>query len=403
MVKKKQPSSKRASMCLVMIVKNESKVIKRCIDSVKDYIDYWVICDTGSTDGTQDLIKNLMKEYKIKGELHEREWKDYGTNRTESLELSKGKCDYRLIIDADDFLDVQDPENLFVDLTEDSYKIKIQLGAVSYYRTQIIKSDQDWKYIGVLHEYLEGPSPEVKEGFIENAQMIAAISGDKREGITPKEKYYNDALVFKNELDKNPNLDEGLKTRYQFYLAQSYRDAEMYEEAIEEYQKRADMGAWPEEVYISLYMIAKIKLVIGRPEEDIINSFLKAWEYRPIRLEAPYNLIRYLVSRKRYFLGFVIASTCMRMQACEDILFVEADIWSWKMADEYSVLAFYTGNIKEAYNSCNFLIKTEIFNQIEVTERERILKNFEIFQKIYDQNLEREKEIKDLKPETVDQ
>ena len=63
-------NTKRPSLCLVMIVKNESKVIKRCIDSVKDYIDNWVIVDTGSTDGTQKLIIDIMDEYGIKGELH---------------------------------------------------------------------------------------------------------------------------------------------------------------------------------------------------------------------------------------------------------------------------------------------------------------------------------------------
>ena len=78
--------AKQPSICLVMIVKNESKVIRRCIDSVRNYINYWVIVDTGSTDGTQDLIKEIMDEYGIKGELHERPWVDFGYNRTESLE-----------------------------------------------------------------------------------------------------------------------------------------------------------------------------------------------------------------------------------------------------------------------------------------------------------------------------
>ena len=49
-----------ASICLTMIVKNESKIIERCFDSVKDYIDTWCICDTGSTDGTQDIIKKYF-------------------------------------------------------------------------------------------------------------------------------------------------------------------------------------------------------------------------------------------------------------------------------------------------------------------------------------------------------
>ena len=87
------------TICLTMIVKNESEVIRRCIDSVRNYINYWVIVDTGSTDGTQELIKEIMNEYDIPGELHERPWVDFGHNRTESLQYAKDKCDYRLIID----------------------------------------------------------------------------------------------------------------------------------------------------------------------------------------------------------------------------------------------------------------------------------------------------------------
>ena len=83
----------KPTICLVMIVKNESKVIERCIDSVKDHINYWVIVDTGSTDGTQSIITEKMKSLGIEGELHEKPWVNYGHNRTESMNLSKGKCD----------------------------------------------------------------------------------------------------------------------------------------------------------------------------------------------------------------------------------------------------------------------------------------------------------------------
>jgi tetratricopeptide (TPR) repeat protein len=333
-----------------------------------------------------------MSEYGIEGELHESEWKDFGRNRTESLNLSKGKCDYRLIIDADDVLQVTDSENLFKDLTEDSYKIKIELGVISYFRTQLVRSSQDWKYVGVLHEYPEGPKDvELTEGYIEEAIMIASVSGDKKD-MKGKDKYYNDALIFEKELVVNQDLEPGLKARYQFYLGQSYRDAGLYDRSIDAYQARVDLGGWPEEVYISLYMIGKMKHALGKLDSEVIDAFMKAWEYRPVRLEAAYNLIRFLASKKRYFYAFTIASMCIRMQPCDDILFVESDVWNWKITDEYSILAYYTGNIKEAFVACRSITKLPEFDEFESTEKERILKNLETFEKIYNEQVQKKKE-----------
>ena len=85
-----------------MIVKNESKVIERCLGSVKDFINYWVIVDTGSTDGTQQIIKNFMKD--VPGELHQSEWQNFEYNRNEALQFAKNKGDYILFMDADDQL-----------------------------------------------------------------------------------------------------------------------------------------------------------------------------------------------------------------------------------------------------------------------------------------------------------
>ena len=268
-------------ICLVMIVKNESKVIERCIDSVKDYISNWVIVDTGSTDGTQDIIKSAMKKHNIPGELYERPWVDYGSNRTESLNLSKGIGDYRLIIDADDVLSVPEYTNPFKNLDKDSYKIKILLNTLSYFRTQLVRSNQDWKYVGVLHEYISGPKDtELKEDFLNGTEMHAGVSGHTRD-IKGTDKYYNDALIFEKALLTTPkeDLPIDLERRYVFYLAQSYRDANMPERSIEAYEKRIALGGWDEEVYISRYWIARQKQNLGRPEEEVIDAYMKAWEF----------------------------------------------------------------------------------------------------------------------------
>jgi glycosyltransferase involved in cell wall biosynthesis len=391
---------KKPTLCLTMIVKNEYKTIKRCIDSVRDYIDYWVICDTGSTDGTQELIKDIMDEYNIPGELHERPWVDFGYNRTESLEYSKGKADYRLVIDADDYLIVDEGVNPFEKLTLDSYKVKIHLGAITYYRTQIIRGEQDWKYIGVLHEYLAGPEGmELKDDFLPHVMMEASISGHNRE-VKGKNKYHNDALIFEKALITTPKekLSIDLQRRYVFYMGQSYRDAGMYDRAIESYNKRIELGGWEEEIFISKYWVAKMMTTQSEKydESEIINSYLKAWEYRPTRLEPMYNLIKYLGSKKRYGLALVFASTSLRTPPCNDVLFVEEEIWRWRMSDEYAVLCYYNGNSIEAHRTTKMLMESDVYSNIPEKDQERIEKNMEFYSKSIENNKTKDaKEVKD--------
>ena len=85
-----------------MIVKNEAPVILRCINSLRSIIDHWVIVDTGSTDGTQEIVRASLAA--IPGCLIERPWIDFAYNRTEALDLARSHGDYTLVIDADDEL-----------------------------------------------------------------------------------------------------------------------------------------------------------------------------------------------------------------------------------------------------------------------------------------------------------
>src|SRR5579885_182690 len=111
----------KPQICLNMIVKNESHVIKRCLSSVNPIIDYWVIVDTGSADGTQTLIREFMKD--IPGELYERPWVNFGHNRNEALALARGKAEYILFIDADDRL-VFDEGFRMPHLDKDAYYVR---------------------------------------------------------------------------------------------------------------------------------------------------------------------------------------------------------------------------------------------------------------------------------------
>jgi glycosyltransferase involved in cell wall biosynthesis len=374
------PSQKQElELCLVMIVKDEADSIKKCLAAVAPYISYWVIVDTGSKDNTIEIINKTMEELGIKGELHERPWVNFEVNRTDSLELAKGKGDYRWIIDADDTFIAVPGINPFAGLTNeaDAYQITYKLGGLQYYRAQLVKSDQDWVYKGVLHEYLhlDLKDREVSYGAIHNCHVLADISPLKR-ASSLEEKYANDAKILEEALLKEPN-----DTRYVFYLAQSYRDSDQLEKAIENYSRRASMGGWEEEVYYSLYMIAKIKEKMGKDIKEVTEDYTRAWEYRPNRLECVFHAMRKLREMRRFLIAFAYGDLAIKTRGTSDTLFVEPEIWQWRLLDEYSLSAYYIGNPEIAYEKTNAIVTADFFKDIPGEEKNRLLKNLEFYRK----------------------
>src|SRR5437773_11134677 len=107
-----------STLCLNMFWTDEAHVIRRCLDSVRSHLANWTIVDTGSTDGTQEIIRSHLRD--LPGELHERPWRDFGTNRSEAIALARGKADYILVMDADNVLRTP-PGYRFGDLGGDAY------------------------------------------------------------------------------------------------------------------------------------------------------------------------------------------------------------------------------------------------------------------------------------------
>ena len=141
------------TICLNMIVRNEVGVLARCLGSVRPWIDHWVVVDTGSEDGTQDLVRQFLDG--IPGELHERPWRSFGDNRSEALELASGCADYLLFIDADEVL-IADPAFSFSDPMPDALMVRHEVAGsqVSFLLPQVVRSGLPWRWHGVVHEYL---------------------------------------------------------------------------------------------------------------------------------------------------------------------------------------------------------------------------------------------------------
>ena len=349
-----------------MIVKNESAVIARCLQSVKPLIDSWCIVDTGSSDDTKKIVRATMRD--IPGVLHDRPWRDFGTNRTEALTLAFARKDvnYALVIDADDVLEI--PENGVVvpDLTEPAYALRIEHGDVAHYRSHVFRRDAGYRYEGVVHEYATNDTafePPPIDGIV-----YRIVGGGSRSALSDKKKYLGDALALRRALAKDPS-----NARYVFYLAQSYRDAGRPSDAITNYERRASMThGFREEVFISLIEIARANVKLQAPEHVVVAAYMRAFEDSPHRAEPIFELARYYRSQDRFAAAHVYAKACAGMPRPNDRLFVNDFVYEWAATDELAINAFYVGDFTGSIAASESLLAS---SRLPHTERARVEKN----------------------------
>jgi hypothetical protein len=325
------------TVCLSMIVKDEAAVIRRCLASVRPIIDAWVIADTGSSDGTQAIVRDALCD--VPGALIERPWVDFAHNRNDALEAARDRGDYTLLIDADETLERTDGFT-WPRLEADSYDLEICYEGTTYRRKQLVRSALPWRYTGVLHEYIHCESART-EAFLPGLRTLVRHDGARgRDPLT----YRRDALVLERAL-----LDEPGNARLVFYLAQSYRDADDPELALRHYRRRAAMGGWDEEVWYSLYQAARMEERLGKPWPEVLAAYLAAFEHHPDRAEPLYHLgMHYQAARQYHAAHLFFARALQNPRPAGNRLFVETPIYEYLLPMEYAVASYYVGSHAEA-------------------------------------------------------
>ncbi len=335
---------RKQTVCLNMIVKNESVVIRRCLNSIKPVIDYWVIVDTGSTDGTQEIVRECLSS--IQGELYERPWRNFGENRTEALNLAKGKGHYLLFMDADDTL-VFDNETKWPSLTKDVYMFWRGTEEFSYLKPQLVKGSLPWRWVGVTHEYLDcakSCTSEVLNGVKYRSGAGGARSRDPQ-------KFWKNVELLTEGLKKEPN-----NVRYMFYLAESYRDAGDKENALHWYRTRAAAGGWGEEIFCSKLQIGHLLRQTEHPIDEVIQSYQEAHRERPHRIEPIYYLAAVYNSEKRYSEAYSLLKMRQSTPIYKDTLFNEEWISQYGLSFQLAICSYYVGCYQESLDLCDQLL-----------------------------------------------
>ena len=354
--KEVEKKSKKIALC--MIVKNEAHVIERCLNSVMPVIDTWVICDTGSSDGTQEKIKKFFENAGISGVLHQSSWVDFGTNRTEALELAREKtdADYCLMIDADEILVYDEgfnPKNFKDSLTADLYNVFAFFGNTRYHRPQLTSNKKKFYYRGVLHEYVDCHDPIETRDFAKGFTNTPIQDGARSQN---PEKYKKDAETFEKAL-ADGKVEEKDFNRYHFYLAQSYRDAQMWEKSLDAYLKRAQLGGWNEEVFYSLFQVGRIREILKHDVDDIVASYFQAYQAAPWRAESLWAAARVCRLTNRFDQAYRFARLAAKIKYPEGALFVAQPVYDWMILDELAISAYWTERYKESRLACIKLLE----------------------------------------------
>jgi len=280
---------KLPTICLNMIVKNESHIIEDSLNKLCNKIkfDYWVIVDTGSTDNTREIIENFFKSRNIPGELKYEEWQNFGYNRTVALNHAYNKTDLLLIFDADDELVGELP--LPSKITHDRYMVTFGKSN-TYNRCCLINNRKKFRYVGVLHEYIDCIEHNNTQTSIEGNYYF--ISGRTSFRNTDPKKYLNDALVLEKGYYEAKESNDSIFNRYSFYCANSYNDYGDTENAIKWYKNTLTVNGWIQEKYISCLNLFNL-FNKKQMKETALYYAIESYKYDSERLECIFEVIKH--------------------------------------------------------------------------------------------------------------
>ena len=342
-----------SSIVLNMIVKNEAHIILETLQNLVNSItfDYWVISDTGSTDGTENLILNFFSEVGIPGELYKDEWQNFAHNRNVALDHARGKGDYVLTFDADDR--IEGNLKISTDLEADAYYLNFsdESGTLSFRRVAIFKNRPEVYWRGVVHEFIELPEGATYGNLVGPYSVIARTRGARSlDGA----KYFNDATLLANAVHNNQDPD--LEPRYTFYCGRSYRGAGLNHEALPWFKKRADMtNGWSEEAYYSCLEIAQIYENEGKAFEG--REYLeKAIQINPNRAEAWSELAKLYREKGQHHIAFAYAYMAKDLELNPDSLFSWETVYDYWIPFELLENGVKIGNFEVAYQGFRALI-----------------------------------------------
>jgi glycosyltransferase involved in cell wall biosynthesis len=354
-------------LALNFICKDESPVIQNMLESAKGIVDLIVVNDTGSTDGTQQMIKDFGEKYGIPTYVFERAFDDFENSRNHAMQKLRDvvkelnwnadqvhgfwfDCDETLVIDSK-FNKAQ--------FTKDLYMINTYIGQMKYTRNTFFKVSKPFRWYGPVHEFIVCDEQNITSGLAENIHVDVKMTGNSWMGDIA-EKYASHSYKLEAYINKNRQ-----DPRWIFYTAQSWHDAASIKDNREEnderlrrsmkyYRERVSRtDGYAEEIYYAQYRIGTIMRILEEPWHLTHMELLKAYQIDPLRGESIKVIIDHYLQMGEWNMAYLYSKFAKTTFHGKNpyptrLLFVDEATYVWRFAEAHAAAAFYTGRMDEA-------------------------------------------------------
>lgn len=342
---------------LCMIVKNEEKFIKKCIDKASPYVDEIIVVDTGSTDKTLEILETLDCT------IHHFRWcGDFSKARNYSI--SKSTYDWVLILDADEFIDMIDLKKIKAFINGDNNMVIGQIVQKSY-----VSSEEDIRNV-YIDRLFNKKFFAFQRDIHEKLLPLFECKNINKIELPLEVEHYGYSVEEERHIEKNENyakqLSKSINENFDGYLvkhlASCYLNLKRYDECIIETDRIINDKSLHNTFYFNEIVTTKLKalFILEKYDEALVLS-----EY----FELCQDNLEYL---------FYMANTCLQMQDFEttlDILTYLSNLdtvspFKNKSINILAEMMFSLQNYEEALNLYRRLKPTnEIEKKIEICEK----------------------------------
>jgi glycosyltransferase involved in cell wall biosynthesis len=369
-------------VALHMIVRNESKTLRHNLPRLVDIYDYFIFVDTGSTDDTISYILEFFQDLPENkhGIVVQRKWiHEFDQSRNESLRLCRGRTRFAMTLDADDVLQFPSAENirqLLAQCPADFYRISMKehRGGLFYNRCAAVSATKPFLFRYKLHECVGPTFKNARLGIC--PREIMYIERGILHGCRSKDRntLSNDIRILKRCYQTESEED---RTRYCFYLAQTYFDIQNWTKAHKYYLLRSTMGSYLEEVYVSLWKAAVCLQHLRKPQYTVVRLLNQAVDIHSQRIETLWKIAEIYRKDRKFQQGYEWGRKGLEKPWKNSFEFGIRDVYRFRLVDEVSVCASYIGEVSQGKLLMMGVLRALPLEEMPEGDAKRIGANYE--------------------------